>query len=109
MSAVVAPILVRSARICREVGLTSSETAGCVWRPATIAATIAKSRSPGLAEEPTTTWFTGSPSTSRTGTTFPGELGLAISGSSREVDLLLDVVRTGRVGEDLPEVVFAAL
>jgi hypothetical protein len=57
------------------------DTCGWAWCPRVIAASIAKSRSPGLADEPTTTWCTGSPATSRTGTTFPGELGLAISGS----------------------------
>lgn len=50
-------------------------------RPATMAAGTAKSRNPGLAEEPTTTWATGSPATSLTGTTFPGDVGRAMSGS----------------------------
>lgn len=36
---------------------------------------------PGLAEDPITTWLTGVPATSRTGTTFPEEEGWAISGS----------------------------
>ena len=52
----VPPIAVRSARICREVGLTSIDTCGWAWRPPVIAASTAKSRSPGLADEPTTTW-----------------------------------------------------
>ena len=52
---VVAPILVRSSRISREVGLTSKLTSGEVCRPSTIAAAMAKSRSPGLALDPMTT------------------------------------------------------
>ncbi len=80
----VAPIRVRSTRICRDVGFTSSDTRGSTWRPFTMAATDAKSRSPGFADEPTTTWWTSSPATSRTGTTSPGELGRAISGSSAD-------------------------
>jgi len=76
----VAPIRVRSCRICREVGFTSNDTAGSVCRPLTIAAAIAKSRRPGLAEEPITTCSISVPATSSTGTTFPGELGMATSG-----------------------------
>lgn len=83
-SSVVAPILVRSVRISREVGLTSKLTSGEVWRPCTMAAAIAKSRNPGLALEPMTTCATGSPATSDTGTTLPGDDGLAISGSSAD-------------------------
>jgi hypothetical protein len=78
---VVAPILVRSARISRDVGLMSKLTCGAVCRPATIAAAIAKSRSPGLALDPITACAISCPATSRTGTTLPGEDGLAISGS----------------------------
>lgn len=78
----VAPIRVRSSKISRDDGLTSTLTESFVWRPSSIAATTAKSRSPGLAEEPITTWPTGSPATSRTGTTLSGEDGLAINGSS---------------------------
>lgn len=80
----VAPIFVRSCRISREVGLTSKLTVSLVWRCATIAAAMAKSRRPGLAEEPITTWLTGSPATSRTATTLPGEDGRAINGCSAE-------------------------
>ncbi|MNJ64841.1 hypothetical protein D3C77_608230 [compost metagenome] len=43
---------------------------------------MAKSRRPGLAEEPTTHWCTGRPATWLTGTTLPGLLGQAISGTS---------------------------
>ncbi len=59
----------------------SKLTSGAVCRPATIAAAIAKSRRPGLALDPITAWAISSPATSRTGTTFPGDDGLAISGS----------------------------
>ena len=86
--AVVPPQRVRSARIGREVGLTSKLTPWWVWRPSTMRAAMAKSRRPGLAEEPMTTWPTGVPATSRTGTTLPGEDGWAISGSicDRSID-----------------------
>ncbi len=87
-SSAVAPIRVRSVRISREVGLTSKLTDGEVCRPATIAAAIAKSRSPGLALEPITTCPTSSPATSRTGTTLPGDDGLAISGSISDRSML---------------------
>ena len=53
----VAPIAVRSARICREVGLMSNDTRGWVWSAGRMAATTATSRRPGLADEPTTTWM----------------------------------------------------
>jgi hypothetical protein len=43
---------------------------------------MAKSRSPGLADEPITTWLTGVPATSRTATTLPGDDGPAISDST---------------------------
>jgi len=49
-----------------------------------MSATAAKPRSPGFADEPTTTWNTSSPSASATGTTLPGLCGLAISGSRRD-------------------------
>jgi hypothetical protein len=42
----VAPIFVRSCRICRELGLPSKDKPGWDCRPLVIAATIAKSRSP---------------------------------------------------------------
>ena len=75
------PPVIRSASTSREVGLMSRDTPGAAWRPSRISATTAKSRSPGFAEEPTTTCETSSPATDATGTTFPGEEGRAISGS----------------------------
>ena len=60
----------------------SKDTRSWLCRPRTISATITKSRNPGLADEPTTTWKTSSPAASRTGTTLPGLDGRAISGSS---------------------------
>jgi hypothetical protein len=64
--------------------LTSNETPSGVWRPSTVWATISKSRSPGLAREPITTWEISGPAISRTGLTLPGLEGNAISGSSVE-------------------------
>jgi hypothetical protein len=57
----------------------SKLTPGAVCRPATIAATIAKSRRPGLALDQMTACAISSPATSLTGTTFPDDHGFAIS------------------------------
>ena len=85
------------ARICREVGLTSKDTRRWVCRPSTIAAAIAKSRSPGFADEPITHLVDLARRRPRApAPRCRAELGSAISGSSvRQVDLLVDVV--GRV------------
>ena len=64
--------------------MTSNDTWSWLWRPATIPAAIAKSRRPGLADEPITTWNTSWPAASRTGITLPGLDGAAISGSSAD-------------------------
>jgi hypothetical protein len=50
------PSAIRFSRICREVGFTSNETRSWTRRPLTISAAIAKSRYPGLADEPTYAW-----------------------------------------------------
>ena len=107
----VPPPLVRSARISREVGLTSKLDAACPSAGrARSRPTIAKSRSPGLAEEPITTWEIGSPATSRTGTTLPGDDGLAISGSIADRSIVsVDVVGGAVVGQQLDPVVLASL
>ena len=71
---------------------------------------MAKSRSPGLADEPMTTWPTGVPATSRTGTTLPGDDGLGDQRLElRQVDRVGDVVLGALLGDQLGEVVLAAL
>jgi hypothetical protein len=50
------PPSMRVSSICREVAFTSNETPAATWRPATMSAGTAKSRRPGLAEEPTYAW-----------------------------------------------------
>ena len=84
MSSNVHPPFVRSSRISRDEGLMSSDTRSLVCLSRRISATTAKSRSPGFADDPTTTWYTSSPAASRTGTTLPGEEGFAMSGSRVE-------------------------
>ncbi len=69
-------------RIWRDPGVTVSWTSGGSVRPRSTAATTARSSYDELTDEPTQTWAVRVPATSRTGTTFPGELGSAISGSS---------------------------
>ena len=71
----------RFSSVWRLGGFTSKLTASSAWRPCTIIAGTAMSRSPGFADEPMTTCEIGLPATSRTGTTLPGEVGCAISGS----------------------------
>jgi hypothetical protein len=82
------PVAGQFASVWREDGLMSKETWSWACLPLTISAAIAKSRSPGLADEPITIWKTGSPAASRTGTTLPGLEGAAISGSSRDRSML---------------------
>lgn len=72
----------------RDVGLTSKLTVGGVCLPRTIAAAMAKSRYPGLADEPMYPWYTGSPTTSETGTTLPGLEGFAINGSTSDSSMV---------------------
>ena len=51
-------------------------------RPRRTAATVARSSNDELTELPTHTCFVAVPAASRTGTTLPGDVGNAISGSS---------------------------
>ena len=56
------------------------------------------------------TWVSSVPTTSSTGTTFPGEEGFATSGTSLgEVDVLLLVEVSGLAGREVDELVLAPL
>ena len=68
-------------------------TLGLTFLPAKALATCSMSLMRPLVQEPTTTWVTGVPATSRTGTTLAGEKGRAIWGSS----LLRSTSRTSAV------------
>ena len=70
------------ARICREPGVTVRSSSSGTVRPRPAAATIARSSYEELTELPTHTCLVAVPATSRTGTTLPGDEGVAISGSS---------------------------
>ena len=69
-------------RICREPGVTVRSSSAGSERPRRTAATRARSSYEEFTELPTQTCRVPVPSASRTGTTFPGEDGSAISGSS---------------------------
>ena len=69
-------------RICREPGVTVRSSSGASVCPRSTDATTARSSYDELTELPTHTCLVASPAASRTGTTFPGDDGSAISGSS---------------------------
>ena len=73
-----------SSRTSLEAGTISVFTSGWTCFPSKAFATCSISLIRPLVHEPTTTWVTLTPSTSRTGTTLAGEKGLAICGSSAD-------------------------
>ena len=86
-----APISIKFSNTCRDEGLTSKEISGETAFPFTIWETIQKSRNPGFADEPITTWFTVSPLTSLTVTTSPGLPGSAIKGSTADKSISISL------------------
>ena len=76
------PLSTIVSRICLLPGVTVRSMSGCTFVSRSMAPTIARSAYDEFTELPTQTCDISVPSTSATGTTSPGEDGIAISGSS---------------------------